>query len=73
MCDVVENRPVFIISHDDIYNLAHFINDVMNIWLMRLLAPGNPRAVILLNIDGLNFMGPSGGLPHRIMNTRYMF
>ena len=27
-CDEFEGRPTFIMSHDDIYNLAHHMNDV---------------------------------------------
>ena len=28
VCDMFESRPTFVMSHDDIYNLAHHMNDV---------------------------------------------
>jgi hypothetical protein len=69
LCDVVENRPTFIVSHDDIYNLAHFMNDAGNVWTMLLLSGQIGDTSVLLNIDGLNYQGASGGTPHRVMNT----
>jgi hypothetical protein len=43
-CDVYENRPTFIMSHDDIYNLAHHMNDVTMVGWHGLLACLGPVA-----------------------------
>lgn len=51
-CDVTENRPTFVLSNDDIYNLGHYINDVMMVWNMVTLANKSPKDSILINIDG---------------------
>ena len=69
-CDIIETKPVFLVSHDDIYNLAHFMNDAMSLWSMLMLSGKNGSESILLNIDGLNYLGPSGGTPHRMMNVK---
>jgi hypothetical protein len=37
-CDVIESRPVFLLSNDDIYNLGHFSNDLMGIWSMIMMS-----------------------------------
>ena len=68
-CDIIETKPVFIVSHDDIYNLAHFMNDAMTLWSMLMLSGLDGSETILLNIDGLNYQGPSGGIPHRVMDV----
>ena len=59
---------MFIVSHDDVYNAAHFMNDVMSVWTMLVLSQRSPKEAVLLNIDGLNYIGASGGEPHRLMN-----
>ena len=69
-CDIIETKPVFIVSHDDIYNLAHFMNDAMTLWSMLMLSGRDGSESILLNIDGLNYQGPSGGTPHRLMDIK---
>jgi len=33
-CDIWESQPTFLISHDDVYNLAHYMNDLANVWIM---------------------------------------
>lgn len=37
-CDYVETRPAFFMSHDDIYNFGHHMNDVMMVWTMIALS-----------------------------------
>lgn len=66
-CDVYETRPTFVLSNDDIFNLGHYINDVIGIWAMTVLAGRKSKESILLNIDGLREGGPAGGPAHRLM------
>jgi hypothetical protein len=66
-CDVVESRPTFILSNDDIFNLGHFSNDLMNIWNMLVLANKDSKQSLLINIDGYRVGGPAGGPAHRMM------
>ena len=70
-CDFTETRPVFIVSHDDVYNAAHFMNDVMLVWAMLFLSKTSSSDAVLLNIDGLNYQGASGGAPHRLMDINH--
>ena len=68
-CSYVETRPTFILSNDDIFNLGHYMNDVIGIWSMMLISnayhPLNQS--VLLNIDGFRYGGPAGGPAHRLM------
>jgi hypothetical protein len=66
-CDIVESRPTFVLSNDDIYNLGHYYNDVMGIWGMLAMAGVNSKEAVLLNMDGLRAGGPAGVGIHRIM------
>jgi hypothetical protein len=66
-CDVVEHRPTFVLSNDDIFNLGHYYNDVMGIWGMLTMAGVDSKQAVLLNIDGLRAGGPAGVGSHRIM------
>ncbi len=68
-CDVVETRPAFILSNDDIYNLGHYFNDVMGVWSMFVLANRRSQDALLINIDGIRNGGPAGGPPHRLMEV----
>jgi hypothetical protein len=76
ICDSYEERPTFIMSHDDIYNLGHNMNDVMIVWAMMQLykynsyskhTAGNDKK-LFINIDGVRRGGPAGG-HHKIMNV----
>jgi hypothetical protein len=67
-CDAVEKRPTFVMSNDDMFNIGHYINDVMAVWAASVLASKNTRDTMLLNIDGVRKGGPAGGEPHRLMN-----
>jgi PIN domain nuclease of toxin-antitoxin system len=48
-CQKEESRSAFILSNDDIYNLGHYMNEVIGIWAMMVLAnhdergPGNGK------------------------------
>lgn len=66
-CDIVETRPTFVVSNDDIYNLGHYYNDVMGVWGMLTLAGVSSKAAVLLNMDGLRPGGPAGKQAHRLM------
>lgn len=66
-CDLVEARPTFILSNDDIFNLGHFSNDLMNVWNMLVLGSADSKKSLLLNIDGYRVGGPAGGPAHRLM------
>ena len=37
-CDEWEERPAFVLSNDDPFNLSHYMNDVMMMWSMLVLA-----------------------------------
>lgn len=65
--DEVEIRPTFIISNDDIFNLGHYMNDVMNVWQMTILAGRNSKDSLLINFDGFREKGPAGGPSNRLM------
>lgn len=66
-CDIVEERPTYILSNDDIYNLGHYINDVIGIWAMVVMSNRQVSDAVLLNIDGIREGGPAGGPNHRLM------
>lgn len=68
-CDVIETRPTFIMSHDDIYNLGHHVNDVMMVWAMVVMAGRAANTSLFINMDGIRRGGPAGGPPHRLMNA----
>ncbi len=66
-CDITEHRPTFFISHDDIYNLGHHINDVVAVWTMVVMSGRKFSDALLVNMDGLRAGGPAGGPAHRLM------
>ena len=66
-CEEVEPRPTFVVSHDDPYNLAHNMNDVIAVWASTVLARRAPADSVLINMDGFRVGGPAGGAPHRII------
>lgn len=66
-CDLIEKRPTFVLSNDDIFNLGHYYNDVMGVWGMLVLAGVSSQDSVLLNMDGLRSGGPAGVGSHRIM------
>jgi hypothetical protein len=55
-CDYLLNGTTIVYSHDDIRNVGHTINDIMNVWMMMWLS-GISRyseSMSLLNIDSFN-------------------
>ena len=52
-CDYVHNGTVLLYSHDDIRNLGHTLNDIMNVWVMLWLGKVGTvsNQLNLLNID----------------------
>jgi hypothetical protein len=64
---IVESRPTFIISNDDNFNLGHYMNDVMNVWQMSVLAGRHTEDSLLINFDGFRTGGPAGGPINRLM------
>jgi hypothetical protein len=70
-CDIIESRSVYMLSNDDIYNLGHYINDVIMTWALLILTNlSNSSSLgkdsVLLNIDGWRAGGPAGGPAHRL-------
>ena len=66
-CDIIETTPTFLTSNDDIFNLAHYINDVMDVWTMIMISGKDPKQSNLLNFDGWRVGGPASGARHRLM------
>jgi hypothetical protein len=66
-CTTWETRPTFFLSNDDPFNLSHYMNDVMMMWSMLVLAGAVSRDALLVNMDGIRVGGPAGGAPHRII------
>ena len=52
-CDYVHNGTVLLYSHDDIRNLGHTLNDIMNVWVMLWLSNMAMQSdrLNILNID----------------------
>ena len=73
-CDIIETQPVFLISHDDIFNYGHHLNDVFNVWATSKLAfhPQEKRLNSsdwkLLIFDAYRTGGPAGS--GRLMDIR---
>ena len=38
ICDIWEEKPVFLSSNDDIYNLGHFSEDLITTWAMVVMS-----------------------------------
>ena len=66
-CDAYENRPTFVVSNDDIYNLGHYYNDLMGIWANVVFFGKVTDESLLINIDGIRRGGPGGSLSNRVM------
>lgn len=52
-CDYVYNGTLLMFSHDDIRNLGHTLNDIMNVWVLMWLngIARHAKSVDMLNID----------------------
>lgn len=66
-CDVIETRPVFVNTNDDIFNLGHYSNDVVGVWGSVMLSGRSAENAVLINIDGIRPGGPAGVGSYRIM------
>lgn len=66
-CDSTEHRPTYILSNDDIFNLGHYMNDVLTVWQMVTMSNHSFAEALLVNIDGVRDGGPAGGPAHRLM------
>ena len=55
-CDYVINGTVLLYSHDDIRNLGHTMNDIMNVYLLRWLhrIGRHSNQITFLNVDSFN-------------------
>jgi hypothetical protein len=69
-CDSWESRPTFFLSNDDPFNLSHFMNEVIMVWSMLVLAGAESSESLLINMDGIRSGGPAGGPPHRIIKPQ---
>lgn len=67
VCDRYEDSTAFLLSNDDIFNLGHYINDVMMVWAQMAMTADKGQGKMLLNMDGLRAGGPAGGPAHRLM------
>jgi hypothetical protein len=52
-CDYVINGTVLLYSHDDITNLGHTMNDILNVWVMLWMhkAARHTKSITFLNVD----------------------
>lgn len=68
-CDSYESRPTFVLSNDDSFNLSHYINDVIMMWSMLVLAGKQSLESLMINFDGIRKGGPGGGPAHKIVKV----
>jgi len=52
-CDYVHNGTLLVFSHDDLRNVGHTLNDIMNVWVMMWMdgLARDSHSLNLLNID----------------------
>ena len=52
-CDFVHNGTLLVFSHDDLRNVGHTLNDIMNVWVMMWMdgLARDSHSLNLLNID----------------------
>jgi hypothetical protein len=72
-CDVIYNGTLLLYSHDDIRNLGHTLNDVMNIWMMLWLAgiARYGKNIEMLNIDSFKLGHNFDDEPNSFFLTYY--
>ena len=61
-CTVWETRPTFVLSNDDVFNLSHYMNDVIMIWSMLILA----------GVSGYHLLTHSHTFSHTLMLYFYV-
>lgn len=59
-CEVTETRAVFVVGHDDVFNLGHHLEDLLKVWSAGQLAGEPLRDALLLVVDNLVARGPAG-------------
>lgn len=71
VCDYVVEDTVLLFSHDNIRNMAHTLNDVMNVWLMLWLdgRAGNTSTMPFLTIDALKLYNNFDDLVNQYFTT----
>jgi hypothetical protein len=65
-CTSWEKRPTFFMSHDDIFNFGHNMNDVMIVWTMLRLSGRVGSESLYVHMDGIRTGGPAGGPSHKL-------
>lgn len=61
-CDEWEERPAFVLSNDDPFNLSHYMNDVMMIWSMLVLAGRTGMSSIIIILFDISQVGSLSSL-----------
>eukprot|EP01039_Chlorochromonas_danica_P004295 gene4295-4715_t len=70
-CDVVYNGTLLLFSHDDIRNVGHTMNDIMNVWVSLWLGgiARYSREIDMLNIDSFKLGHNFDDKPNRFFYT----
>lgn len=70
-CDVVYNGTLLLYSHDDIRNVGHTMNDIMNVWVMLWLEnlARSARSIEMLNVDSFKLGHNFDDQPNRLFHT----
>lgn len=70
-CDYVYNGTLLMYSHDDIRNLGHTLNDVMNVWIMLWLSgiARHGKNVDMMNIDSFKLGHNFDDEPNHFFST----
>lgn len=73
-CDYIVKDNVLLYSHDNVLNLAHTMEDLMNVWFLMWLDHGNAKNIgdtILLSIDALRLYNNFNDVPSSFFQTYY--
>eukprot|EP01038_Epipyxis_sp_PR26KG_P012586 gene12586-16877_t len=72
-CDYVYEGTLLLYSHDDIKNLGHTMNDIMNLWIMLWLdgLARNSTSLDILNIDSFKLGHNHNDQPNSFFRTYY--
>ncbi len=70
-CDVVYNGTLLMYSHDDIRNLGHTLNDIMNVWVMLWMSglAKHAKSVDMINIDSFKLGHNFDDKPNHFFST----
>jgi hypothetical protein len=70
-CDYFYNGTLLMYSHDDIRNLGHTLNDVMNVWVMLWMSgiARHAKSVDMLNIDSFKLGHNFDDQPNSFFST----